>query len=162
MTNEKIKLIGYGSFMKDVLEQLAIGNSPTTWGEPITVLGPISVNGFHRLWPKEFYPIVVPSETKSFIGLLLEINKSQLPRFDQIEGAPRFYEREEITIEWEEETISAFIYIAGINLINNIFDMYKRKGLVPGDDDWLDYLAEILSPNAKNVFPGIFLNKESI
>ncbi|MFW9915180.1 MAG: gamma-glutamylcyclotransferase [Candidatus Thorarchaeota archaeon] len=159
MNDRRMKLIGYGSFMKDVLEQLAENLSPSTWGEPVTVLGPIVVNGFQRLWPGESYrayPIVVPSEASSFIGLLLEISEKQLPRFDRIEGAPHLYERETIIMEWKDSQISAFLYVAGIKLINMIFEAYEVQSRKPGPDDWLDHLRNTLSQSAKGVFPEIF------
>ncbi|MFX0116014.1 MAG: gamma-glutamylcyclotransferase family protein [Candidatus Hodarchaeota archaeon] len=156
MKNKKAKMIGYGSFMKDVLEQMAQGLSPTTWGESVTLLGPVTISGFHRLWPGEFYPIVIPSETKSFLGLLLEVSETQIPRFDQIEGVPDLYERKSIEVKWQDSQTTAFLYVAGLKLQNMIFKSYLRQSRKPGFDDWLDHLRQTLSAAAKAILPEIF------
>ncbi|MHA2232771.1 MAG: gamma-glutamylcyclotransferase family protein [Candidatus Hodarchaeales archaeon] len=157
--NKGIKIVGYGSFMKDALEQMAKGLSPKTWGEKVTVLGSAAVKGFQRLWPGEFYrayPIVVHSEASSFIGILLEISENQLPRFDRIEGVPDLYERETVQLNWKDSLVSAFLYVASNKLINVVFEAYKAQARKPGPDDWLDHLENCLSPEAKSIFPEIF------
>lgn len=157
--NKGIKIVGYGSFMRDVLEQMAEGLSPMTWGEKVTVLGSAAVKGFQRLWPGEFYrayPVVVPSEESSFIGILLEISENQLPRFDRIEGVPDLYERETVKLEWKGSLISVFLYVASNKLINVVFEAYKAQSRKPGPDDWLEHLKNSMSPRAKSIFPEIF------
>jgi len=156
MAGERVKLIGYGSFMKDILEQLGKGLLPTTWGEPVTVLGPVVVRGFQRLWSGEFYPIVVPAENRSFVGLLFEIKAVQIPRFDRIEGAPKLYHRQTVILDWNDSPTETFLYVAGKKLETMMRNSYKNRSIKPGIDDWLNHLAETLSPKATQVFPEIF------
>ena len=152
-------IVGYGTFLRDVLISLAKGDQPTTWGESIEVLGPVIVPGFQRLWPENPpFPIVREISDSSFSGILFRIPVSKLARFDMIEGVPDLYNRIEIDVDWKGSLTKAFLYIPNDNLLNHFLKRYRIIGREPGKDDWLEYLEDILTDEEKRVFPEIFMN----
>ncbi|MFX0208553.1 MAG: gamma-glutamylcyclotransferase family protein [Candidatus Hodarchaeota archaeon] len=153
----KIHMIGYGTFLRDTIQDLAAGRTPKPWGERIRVLGTVKVQGFRRLWPgTSNYPVIQKSENYTFFGILFEIDESQLVRFDQIEGVPTLYTREIINVQFQGNTITAFIYVPTENMIRHTLHEYEHADMKPGFDDWRDFLRKTLTLEELNVFPEIF------
>lgn len=154
----QIRMIGYGTFLRDAIKDLAAGRTPKPWGERIRVLGTVKVEGYRRLWPgTPNYPIIQMEKKYFFIGILFEINEAQLERFDQIEGVPTLYIRKLVNVQFKCNTITAFIYIPTDNMLRHALHVYELAGIKPGFDDWRDYLRETLSPEELNIFPEIFI-----
>ncbi|MFQ6125520.1 MAG: gamma-glutamylcyclotransferase family protein [Candidatus Heimdallarchaeota archaeon] len=152
-----VRMIGYGTFLRDIIQDLAAERTPKPWGEKIKVLGTVKVQGFRRLWPGiSNYPIIQKAKKYFFFGILFEINKSQLVRFDQIEGVPTLYTREIINVQFQRNLITAFIYIPTENMLHHTLQEYELLGKKPGFDDWRDFLRKTLAPEELNVFPEIF------
>lgn len=156
---QKIHMIGYGTFLRDAIKDLAAGRTPKPWGERIRVLGTVKVKGYRRLWPgTPNYPVIQIAERFFFFGILFEIDEGQLERFDQIEGVPTLYIRKIVNIQFKGNTITAFIYVPTENMIRQALHVYELAGMKPGFDDWRDYLRETLSPEELNIFPEIFIH----
>ena len=150
-------MIGYGTFLQEAIKDLAAGRRPIVWGEHIQILDAIKVVGFRRLWPGEpTYPVIQKADGMFFYGLLFEIYNNQLIRFDQIEGVPTLYTREQVTIQFRGQTIPSFIYVPTENTLNYVLRQYDLTGIEPGVDDWVENLRKTFSPEEIQVFPKIF------
>lgn len=155
----KTQIVGYGTFLRDAIMSLARGMNPNVWNEEINVLGPVKVEDYWRLWSGETsYPVIQKADGYYFFGVLFEINRRRLARFDQIEGVPVLYTREKISVHFEDELISAFVYIPSEKMLEHVLHEYELSGKEPGFDDWVDYLREQLSPAELGVFPEIFFS----
>ena len=153
----KIRIIGYGTFLRDAIKSLARGINPNVWNEDVNVIGSVKVMGYRRLWSGETsYPVIQKVDGFFFFGVLFEIDESQLARFDQIEGVPMLYTREKITAHFEDELISVFVYVPSEKMLQHVLHEYKLSGKEPGFDDWVDHLRNKLSPKELDVFPKIF------
>jgi gamma-glutamylcyclotransferase (GGCT)/AIG2-like uncharacterized protein YtfP len=152
-----VYIVGYGTFLRDVLISLAKGDTPVTWGEPVNVLGPVRVPGYQRIWPgNPPFPIIRRELDSSFVGILFRVPLGRLSRFDRIEGVPDLYHRTEVEISWRGEILKAFVYVPGEELLQHFISQYRVHGKEPGIDDWLVYLDDVLTPDEKAVFPEIF------
>ncbi len=152
-----VRMIGYGTFLQEAIKDLAAGRRPIVWGEHIQILDAIKVVGFRRLWPGErTYPVIQKADGMFFYGLLFEIYNTQLIRFDQIEGVPTLYTREQVTIQFRGQTIPSFIYVPTENTLNYVLRQYDLAGIEPGVDDWVENLRKTFSPEEIQVFPKIF------
>jgi len=153
----KIRIVGYGTFLRDAIKSLAARISPKVWNEEVNVLGSVKVVGYRRYWPGETtYPVIQKVDGYFFFGVLFEIDESRLVRFDQIEGVPTLYTREKIAVHYEDDMISAFVYVPSEKLLRQVLNEYELNSKEPGFDDWADYLRDILTPKELDVFPGIF------
>ena len=153
----KIRIIGYGTFLKDAIKSLAAGIRQKVWNENVNILGPVKVVNYRRLWPgATSYPVIQKADGFFFFGVLFEIDKRRLARFDQIEGVPMLYTREKISVHFEGELISVFIYVPSEKMLNHVLHEYELNGKEPGFDDWANYLRDKLSSKELDIFPEIF------
>ena len=152
-----VRMIGYGTFLQESIKDLAAGRRPIVWGEKIRILDAIKVVGFRRLWPGEpNYPVIQKTDGMFFYGLLFEIFDNQLIRFDQIERVPTLYTRDQVYIQFRDQTIPSFIYVPTEVTLNYVLRQYDQAGIEPGVDDWVEYLRQTFSPEEIQVFPKIF------
>lgn len=169
---EKVKFIGYGTFMTQALQRFEGAMEGSTYGIPITILGMVEVEGYRRLcYPNSPYPYVIKEEGKSFLGMTFETDRKNVRDLDRVEGVPRHYTRETVTLGDEDY----FIYAAsaetyrtyGVEAMHNydLADFWHERVRMEATDKAMETFPELQeerdgASEVKARYPHVYAKKE--
>ncbi len=169
---EKVKFIGYGTFMTQALQRFAGEMETYTYGIPITILGMVEVEGYRRLcYPNSGYPYVIKEDDKGFLGMAFETDRKNVRDLDRVEGTPRHYTRETVTLGDEDY----FIYVAsqetykeyGVEKMHNydFADFWHERVRMEATEKAMEAFPELQeerdgASEVKARFPHVYAKKE--
>jgi len=137
--SSSILYFAYGS-------NLSSNNMYSRCGSNITALGPAKLPNYEFTFDRRGSANIVPHTGQYVWGLLWNINSDCLRALDRYEGYPTLYGRQTVTVEWENNEVSALVYI----------ESSKEAGGQPN----YSYLKDKVIPGAKeHNLPPEWINK---